>query len=166
MAKTARKVTVAPVVTAPVPAVKVAAPKPRVISTGKKDTFKVSIPVAPVQVPAPTTKRPKTERIVHEVASLYTGPSPGINKRKSRTVLDLSAFNTNPGYILKDRSELVAETIKREYGNKPFTRGNFDAGVLKFLLWKGHVEAVSGNGDENTVLRFTKDGLAHRRQSA
>lgn len=118
----------------------------------------------PVQASAPKKPRvSKVDRVTHDLTSLYTGDSPGLNKRKSVTVLDLSVAGTKPDYILKDRSELIAETIKREYNNRPFPRGNLDAGVLKHLLWKGHIEPVSGNGGEDTVLRFTKEGLAHRR---
>lgn len=164
MAKALRKISV----TAPVKPVAVKKPVAKaavvVVSTGK-DTFKVVVP--PVQAPAPKAPRaPKAERVVHSVTSLYTGDSPGLNKRKSVTALDLTVFNTKPDYVLSERSELVAETIKKAYGNKPFPRANLDAGILKHLLMKGFVEPVSGSGGEDTTLRFTKAGLAYHRATA
>lgn len=143
---------------------KKAVPVTKVKAKAKAEPIVVPVAkAATVQAPARKPREPKVSRITHGVTSLYTGDSPGLNKRKSVTVLDLQLFNTKPDYVLKDRSELIAETVKREYGAKPFTRGNIDAGVLKHLIQKGHVQAVSGNGGEDTVLRFTPAGMAHRR---
>lgn len=140
------------------------------VSVVKPRAIKAEAKPAPVQVPAPSVilkpaRERKNNRVEHGFASLYTGDSPGLNKRKSTTVLDLSLFNTKPDYVLSERSELVAETIKKEYGPKPFPRANLDAGVLKHLLLKGFVERVSGDGGENTILRFTKAGMAYHRKA-
>jgi len=153
----------------PVRKINVAAPVKAATGKATPKTISVAKPkniAKPVQASAPKVRAPKVPRVEHSVVSLYTGASVGLNKRKSGTVLDLKLAGSKPDYILSERSELIGETIKREYGNKPFPRGNLDAGVLKHLLIKGFVEAVSGNGGEDTVLRFTKSGMAHHRKAA
>ena len=148
----------------PVVATKGSVTKPRAVQVPAPT---VKAKPAPVVVAKPKVERaPKTTRVEHSVTTLYAGASPGLNKRKSATKLDLSIAGTNPDYIRSERSELVAETIKKEYGNKPFPRANLDAGIAKHLLIKGHIEAVSGDGGESTVLRFTRQGMSYHRKTA
>lgn len=53
---------------------------------------------------------------------------------------------------LSDRTRLAMLDLRDAYGSKPFSRLNFDAGILGFLCYLGYAEYVD-NGE-----RFTRDG--------
>ncbi len=117
--------------------------------------------MARVEVPA-KPKREAVARVAHEVVSPYTGPSLGLNKRKSITALDLATFGTKPDYVLTERTEAVGRALRAKYGSTPFERANADAGILKYLGMKGYIEHVAGEAhSEKATFRFTKEGLKH-----
>lgn len=108
---------------------------------------KVEAKPAPVAVAEPVKKaRVIPPRPTHTLISLYDGPSAGLNKRKSVTALDHKLFGTKPDYVLTARTEAVAKTLREKYGTAPFARMNADAGVMKYLLMKGALKPVSGDG--------------------
>jgi hypothetical protein len=139
-----------------------AAPKavaPKIVTAAPVKAAKVEAP--PKIIVAPKTPRaPKVERHTHEVVSQYAGPSAGLNKRKSRTALDIAAFATAPSYVLTERTEKVGKALRAKYAGKAFERANADAGILNYLIRKGYVAHVSGDpASENCMLQFTADGL-------
>jgi hypothetical protein len=87
-----------------------------------------------------------TAFVGHEVTAAYQGPSTGLNKRKSLAAIPHDEFGTKPDYVLTERTNLVAKAIKDKYGKAVFPRMNLDAGILKFLVWKGAVRPVTGEG--------------------
>lgn len=128
------------------------APAAKAVTVAKSDIAKIVVPAREPRV--------KVERTVHDIVSPYTGPSTGLNARKSRTALDLSMFGTKPDYVLTERTEKVGRALRAKYAGRPFERANIDAGILKYLGIKGYVEHVGGDG-EAAQFRFTADGLKH-----
>lgn len=116
----------APVVVAPVKKAAVAVSKATVVKTAKPRavaTFKA-----------------------HDVISTYAGPSKGLNKRKSLAQIPHGEFGSKPDYVLTERTNVVAKSLKTKYGTETFPRANLDAGILKFLVWKGAVRPITGEG--------------------
>lgn len=132
--------------------------------TARKPTIKVTAAKAKPTVVVAAKPAPKAKaapRIVHSVDTLYQGDSKGLNARKSSTKLDVASFNTKPDMVLTERTELVLQSLKNTYARATFARGNIDAGVLKYAIWKGHLQPVSGDGGEDTMLRFTSAGMSY-----
>jgi hypothetical protein len=121
--------------------------------------------VKPVKEAAPKAerkRRPRVERTVYEIASQYSGPSTGMNARRSLTALPSSVFGSNPDYVLTPRTEAVAKSLKAEFGSRPFARGNIDAGILKYLAMKGHLKHVGGDlSTEQATLQFTPAAMRY-----
>ena len=117
----------------------------------------------PAVVAATTEKPKKAPRFTHGISTKYAGPSKGTNQRKSRTVIPVSEFGSKKDMVLTERTQAILTPMRAKYGNKPFQRGDLDAGVLKFAIWKGHVNVISGDGtSEGDTYSFTKDGLANK----
>lgn len=134
---------------------------PKLAKPAAKVAPKAAAPVeakAPPKVVVKAKAEPK-ERVStfakHEVTAAYQGPSTGLNKRKSLAVIPHNEFGTKPDYVLTTRSEQVAKALKDKYAKTPFQRMNLDAGILKFLVWRGKVKPISGDGrSPNDTYQF------------
>lgn len=136
-----------------------AAPAPVIAAPPAKPARSKPDPSATV---AAKPRRVAVPRVEHALAVQYSGPSLGVNKRKSVTAIDIRVFGTKPDYVLTDRTKAVASAIKRTVGKAAFPRGNIDAGVLKYLGMKGYVEHVEGDpATEQATFKFTPEGLKH-----
>jgi len=143
------------------PAAKVIAPQRKIVVAAKAPPKKA----APVQVAAPSSpaRRSRSDRVTYgDLPVTYTGMSPYVNKRPSKTVIPVAEFGSKPSMTLHQRTELALKDWKARFGNRPFQRGNLDAGVLKLLGWRGFIRHVDGDpASDKCQFVFTRDGLEY-----
>src|SRR5690606_9470831 len=104
-----------------------------------------------------TKTRVAAERFSHDIKSSYSGVSPVINSRQSRTPLRTADFGTAPNLTLTERDNAILTPLQRQYGNRQFVRGNADTGILNRAIRKGILRHVSGDPThESAKLQFVR----------
>jgi hypothetical protein len=106
---------------------------------------------AQAQPKAPKVEKPKIE--LHSFDVTYEGPSTVLNSRLSKTPIRLAKFGTMIGDKTTDRDNKSMADWRREFGKKPFTRINQDAGIISRLGERGFLVHVSGS-DVDPMAQF------------
>lgn len=73
------------------------------------------------------------------------GKSAVTNSRKSNTRIQIEKFGTLTHAAMTVRDDVALSGLRKAYGDKPFARGNLDAGILRRLGERGQIEYVEGN---------------------
>ena len=83
----------------------------------------------------------------HSMASTTAqdGKSPVTNSRKSTTRIQIEKFGTLTHASMTVRDDVALSGLRKAYGGKAFERGNMDAGILRRLGERGHIEYIDGN---------------------
>lgn len=110
-------------------------------------------------VPA-TETRAKPVREIHGITPTYSGVSQSFNKAKSRTRIQIEAFNQQPNIIFTARGNAFLHDLKAKYGKASFKRLDLDAGNLNRSIRAGHIQHVSGDPVSDTcTFKLTQKAL-------
>jgi hypothetical protein len=83
-----------------------------------------------------------------------------LTTRPSRQMIDFSAFGSLKDAALTDRDQKAIDSLRKNFGERTFERGNLDTGILKRLGQRGVIEHVAGRGnDPKATFKLTPKGL-------
>lgn len=135
-------------------------------NTAKKSNAKATQAKANIKAKAAPAAKPeateakKPMRVLHEIKTSYSGVSGALRKNKSRTAISHAAFGGLIGATLTERDNAFMRDIKAAFSDKPFQRGNLDAGNLRRAGERGLIVSVSGNGQsEHDTYKLSKLAL-------